>query len=171
MKNVGRPKIYPNNAERQRAYRKRDAIRRLCHKIKVYHRSVTTEWSTPQPFFDNLNAEFNFTLDAAAQPDNAKCAQYFTPHDNGLIQSWGSNTVWLNPPFGRTVGIWIRKAYESAILGATVVCLIPARTDTIWWHTYTQYGEIRYIKGRLTFDGATNPAPFPSALIIFRPII
>lgn len=136
--------------------------------IKVYHRSQSTEWATPQDFFDALNAEFGFTLDVAAQPTNAKCARYFTPEVDGLTQPW-TGVCWMNPPYGRTIEPWMKKAYESALQGATVVSLVPARTDTRWWHRYTVHGELRYVQGRLHFGGAANAAPFPSVVVIFRP--
>ncbi|HET8689681.1 MAG TPA: DNA N-6-adenine-methyltransferase [Methanosarcina sp.] len=124
-------------------------------------------WSTPQDFFDKLNAEFGFDLDVCATPDNAKCACYFTEAENGLAQEW-SGMVWMNPPYGREIGKWMRKAYESAQAGATVVCLVPARTDTAWWHDYAIRGEIRFIRGRLKFGGSKNSAPFPSAVVVFK---
>jgi phage N-6-adenine-methyltransferase len=142
--------------------------RKRGKKVPVFHRHQKTEWETPQDFFDHLNAEFHFTLDVAAQPTNAKCPRYFTPEDDGLAQPW-EGVCWLNPPYGRTIGAWMKKAYESALHGATVVCLVPARTDTRWWHTYAQQGAIRFLKGRLTFGSAKNSAPFPSAAVIFRP--
>jgi len=126
------------------------------------------EWSTPQTFFDRLNMEFGFTLDVAAQPGNAKCARYFTPEEDGLTQPW-DGICWMNPPYGPTLGLWMRKAYESAQHGATVVCLVPARTEMRWWHDYALRGEIRFVQGRLKFSNASNNAPFPNAVIIFRP--
>jgi phage N-6-adenine-methyltransferase len=164
---IRRPRIYPDLRtqwrERQRRYRKAKQ-----EHLKVYHRSLTVEWETPQTFFDRLHAEFTFTLDVAAQETNAKCPRYFTPEDNGLEQPW-EGVCWMNPPYGPTIGAWMQKAYQSAMEGATVVCLVPVRTDTRWWHAYAQHGEIRYVQGRLTFGGATNPAPFPNAIVIFRP--
>jgi len=169
---VGRPRKHVNNAAKQRAYRQEDAARRARQKAKekpkVYHLSQTVEWATPQAFFDHLHAEFGSTLDVAAQHGNAKCARYFTPVENGLAQRW-EGVCWLNPPYGKTIGDWIRKAYESSQSGATVVCLVPARTDTRWWHQYASQGEIRFVPRRLTFGGAANPAPFPNAVVIFRP--
>ena len=129
---VGRPRIHMDNCARQKAYRERQAAWRKRHSPKVYHAHQTTEWETPQPFFDQVHSEFGFTLDVAAQPSNAKCPRYFTPEDDGLVQSWGAEVCWCNPPYGRTIGAWMRKAYESALQGATVVCLVPARTDTKW---------------------------------------
>jgi phage N-6-adenine-methyltransferase len=133
--------------------------------------SLTDEWATPLSLFQELDAEFSFTLDAAANAGNAKVANFFSKEDNGLIQDW-RGVVWLNPPYGRTIGDWIRKAYESAGGGATVVCLVPARTDTRWWHDYAAKGEVRFIKGRVKFVDSegkgSRPAPFPSAIVIFR---
>lgn len=127
-------------------------------------------WSTPDEFFDELDKEFHFTLDACAVPENAKCPRYFTPEQDGLAQQW-AGTVWCNPPYGRGVGEWVAKAStESALRKSTVVMLLFARTDTAWFHDYV-YGraEIRFIRGRLKFGGGKNPAPCPSMLVIFRP--
>lgn len=116
---------------------------------------------------DECNAEFGpFDLDPCAAPDNAKCAKYFTAWDDGLAREW-TGRVWMNPPYGRTIGDWMRKAYESSLAGALVVCLVPARTDTAWWHDYAIKGQIRFIRGRLKFGGHENSAPFPSALVVF----
>lgn len=165
----GRPQLYANNAEKQRAYRQREAEHRRKRKPKAYYLALTTEWATPQAFFDGLQAEFGFTLDVCAQPDNAKCPRYFSPDVDGLAQPW-EGVCWCNPPYGKTLAQWIAKAHRSAQHGATVVCLVPAHTDTRWWHQYcAPPAEIRFIAGRLTFGGATHTAPFPSALIIFRP--
>jgi site-specific DNA-methyltransferase (adenine-specific) len=131
--------------------------------------SKSTEWSTPQDFYDKLNSEFVFNLDPCATHENHKCSAYFTKEDDGLSQSWAGKAVFMNPPYGREVGKWIKKAYGESLKGATVVCLIPARTDTAYWHDYCMKGEIRFIRGRLKFGGAENSAPFPSALVIFRP--
>jgi phage N-6-adenine-methyltransferase len=131
--------------------------------------SNTPEWETPQWLFDELNAEFGFTLDVCATSDNAKCANHYTPEQDGLSREW-CGICWMNPPYGRQIGAWIRKAYESARADiATVVCLVPARTDTAWWHDYCMHGEIRFLRGRLKFGGSKNNAPFPNAVVIFRP--
>lgn len=130
--------------------------------------SNTDMWATPQDFFDKLNDEFNFQLDVCAIEDNAKCNNFFSPEDNGLQQEW-EGICWMNPPYGRVIGDWVKKAYESSLKGATVVCLLPARTDTKWWHEYCMKGEIRLVKGRLKFGGSENSAPFPSAVVIFGP--
>lgn len=133
--------------------------------------SETDLWSTPQDFFDELNAEFHFTLDPCATRENAKCARFFTVEDDGLKQDWQGETVFCNPPYGREIGKWVKKCYEeSKKPGTTVVMLIPARTDTSYFHDYI-YGkarEIRFIRGRLKFGDAKNSAPFPSAIVIFR---
>ena len=133
--------------------------------------SLTENWATPPALFEELNKEFNFTLDACASADNYKVANYFDKETNALEQDW-RGVVWMNPPYGRTIGTWMKKAYEAARGGATVVCLVPARTDTNWWWNYAMKGEIRFIKGRIKFidsnGNGTQPAPFPSAIVIFR---
>jgi phage N-6-adenine-methyltransferase len=135
----------------------------------VHFSSATDLWSTPQDFYDKLNEEFHFTLDVCATPENAKCERYFTKEQDGLAQEW-RGVCWMNPPYGREIGKWMKKAAFSSILPyvATVVCLVPARTDTAWWHNYAIHGEVRFIRGRLRFGGAKASAPFPSAVVIFR---
>lgn len=135
---------------------------------KAMYSSASDEWETPQNLFDDLNARFHFQMDVCATPQNAKCQRFFTKEQNGLLQDWGG-ICWMNPPYGREIGQWMQKAYESAQSGATVVCLVPARTDTAWWHDYAMRGEITFIRGRLKFGNAKNSAPFPSALIVFKP--
>lgn len=140
--------------------------------MSVHFSSATDLWSTPQDFFDKLNAVHGFTLDACATPDNAKCARYFTKADDGLAQPW-DGVVWMNPPYGREIGAWMRKAHDASKAGAKVVCLVPARTDTRWWHEYAMNGAIEFVRGRLKFGGAKHNAPFPCAVVIFdkqRPI-
>ncbi len=131
--------------------------------------SLTDEWPTPRWLFDALHTEFGFTLDPCATRANAKCARFFTRVDDGLRQDWSRDAVFMNPPYGRLIGHWVKKAYVSARQGALVVCLLPARTDTRWWHDYVMRGEIRLLRGRLTFEGGKYPAPFPSAIVVFRP--
>ncbi len=133
----------------------------------VMFSSATDEWATPQDFFDKMNAEFHFETDVCATPQNAKCKRYFTKEQDGLSLPWGGR-CWMNPPYGRKIGLWVKKAWEAAQTGATVVCLLPARTDTSWWHDYCMKGEVRFVRGRLKFGGSKNPAPFPSAVVIFR---
>lgn len=136
--------------------------------------SKNMDWCTPQDFFDNLNSEFDFALDAAATDKTAKCALYYTPETDGLAQSWDcGGAVFCNPPYGREIGKWVKKAHDEARKGVTIVLLIPARTDTTYFHDYI-YGksEIRFIRGRLRFadaDGnSADPAPFPSMLVIYN---
>jgi len=138
--------------------------------MSVHFSSATDKWSTPQAYFDVVEAEFGqFDLDVCADESNAKCLRYYTMDTDGLSQPWFGR-CWMNPPYGRTIGAWVRKAFESAQGGATVVCLLPARTDTRWWHEYVMKADdIRFIKGRLKFGGSKNSAPFPSALVIFKP--
>ena len=136
--------------------------------MNVHFSSATDMWSTPQEFFDRLNNDFGFTLDVCSTHENAKCEHHFTETDDGLSQVW-DGVCWMNPPYGRTIGKWMRKAYESSLTGATVVCLVPARTDTAWWHDYAAKGEVTFIRGRLKFGGHTNSAPFPSALVVLKP--
>lgn len=133
----------------------------------VHFSSDRHTWETPHELFARLNAEFHFTLDVCALPHNAKCALFFSPDDNGLAQRW-TGVCWMNPPYGAEIGRWMQKAYEESRLGATVVCLVPARTDTEWWHEYARCGEVRFLRGRVKFVGAESSAPFPSALVIFR---
>lgn len=133
----------------------------------VHFSSATDLHATPQDFFDKLNAEFSFTLDVCATAENAKCATYYTKNEDGLAQLW-AGVVWMNPPYGREIIKWMRKANDAAKNGATVVCLVPARTDTNWWHEYVIQHEVRFIRGRLKFGNATNSAPFPSAVCVMR---
>jgi phage N-6-adenine-methyltransferase len=139
----------------------------------VHFSSATSEWATPQDFFDKLNAEFNFTLDVCATPENAKCAKYFTREQDGLAQSWYGERVWCNPPYGRGIGEWVDRCSDRPNIPRApelAVMLLPARTDTRWWHDYVipYAAEVRFIKGRLKFGGHKNSAPFPSAVVVFR---
>jgi phage N-6-adenine-methyltransferase len=105
--------------------------------------------------------------DVAALPHNTKCPRFFTPGQDGLKQRW-AGVCWMNPPYGSALRKWVHKARDSAEDGATVVCLLPARTDSAWWHDYVlPHAEVRYIRGRLKFNGSGNSAPFPSAIVIF----
>ena len=125
-------------------------------------------WETPIEFFNKVNEEFKFDIDVCAVDETAKCSNYYTPEVDGLKQEW-KGVCWMNPPYGRQIGKWIEKAYNESVKGATVVCLIPARTDTKYWHEFIfpYASEIRFIKGRLKFGNSDNSAPFPSALVIF----
>jgi phage N-6-adenine-methyltransferase len=132
--------------------------------------STRDDWTTPKPTFDKLHTEFDFTLDAAATDDNALLPTYFTPAADALAQPWHGR-VFLNPPYGRTIGHWLEKAMTECRAGRaeTVVCLVPARTDTRWWHDCVMRAdEVRLIRGRLKFGGASSAAPFPSAVVVFH---
>lgn len=136
--------------------------------------SATDQWATPQNFFDKLNEEFHFTLDVAADKTNHKCDNYYDKQADGLSQPWATSErererVWCNPPYGREIGKWVEKAYNESLKGATVIMLLPARTDTKWFHDFI-YGkaEIRFVRGRLKFGDSKNSAPFPSMVVIFR---
>lgn len=131
------------------------------------------EWSTPQNIFDQLNREFKFSLDACASHWNHKCTAYYTKYENALEINWPiPGPVWMNPPYGREIGKWAKKAYEESQRGSTVVCLIPARTETKWFHDYFINGEIRFIKGRIHFTDSTGKSGrprFSSVVVILRP--
>lgn len=137
--------------------------------------SKTDQWSTPQDFFDKLDFEFEFTLDPCADEFNHKCNFYYTEKEDGLLCDWGGNIVFCNPPYGREIGKWVEKAYKTYINAwnykrkTVVVMLVPARTDTKWFHNYIyEKAEIRFIKGRLKFGNSKNTAPFPSMVVIFK---
>lgn len=149
--------------------------------LAVHFSSEKTDWSTPQDFFDELNKMYHFSLDPCATKENAKCEKFFTVHDDGLSQSWRNHNVFMNPPYGREIGQWMEKAFEEWSNGdCTIVALVPARTDTRWFHDYVYEPmkranpfvaktiEIKFIKGRLKFGGAKHAAPFPSMLVIYR---
>ena len=133
----------------------------------VHYKSLTSLWETPANLFKRLDEEFHFTLDVCALKENAKCKRFFSPEKDGLKQPW-AGACWMNPPYGREIGKWMEKAFNEAEKGALVVCLVPARPDTEWWHKFALRGEIRFLRGRLKFGNAKSGAPFPSAVIIFR---
>lgn len=151
--------------------------------IGIMSSSKSDEWETPQDLFDSLNKEFHFTLDPASRDYNHKCAKYYTEKEDGLSKDWTGETVFCNPPYGRSIGKWVEKCYkEHTEHGVTVVMLIPARTDTSWFHEYiyNRASEIRFVRGRLKFINRTfpsyredgnfkiSPAPFPSMIVIFQ---
>ena len=161
--------------------------------MSVHFSSATDLHETPQDFFNRLNDEFNFTVDVCATAENAKCKRYYTKQDDGLSQDWVGN-VWMNPPYGDPeyackanckkkkcvtrghhnktyipgIKDWMKRANDASKVGATVVCLVPARTDTAWWHEHVIKHEVRFIRGRLKFGNAKNSAPFPSAVVVMR---
>ena len=143
--------------------------------------SKSDEWETPLDLFDKLNNEFNFTLDPCSTHENHKCDKYFTEEDDGLSKDWSGEVVFVNPPYGRSIGKWVKKSYEEYQKGTTVVMLIPSRTDTKWFHQYIhEIAEVRFIKGRLKFmnrllpswneegNYKLSPAPFPSMIVVFK---
>lgn len=134
--------------------------------FKTKFESAKQDWGTPKEIFDPLNNEFHFTLDVCATKDNTKCTNFFSSSDNGLEQEW-YGICWMNPPFG-TQGRWVKKAYEESLKGTTVVCLLPSRTNTNWWHDYVMKGEVRFIRGRPKFVGAKHGLPQPLSVVIFR---
>lgn len=131
--------------------------------------SKTNEWATPRALFEELDKEFSFDLDPCATPENAKCKQFYTVEDDGLIKNWGGHRVFCNPPYGRELSRWVEKCYKEAQKGAFVVALIPARTDTRYFHEYIwkKAKEIRFLKGRLHFNESKQAAPFPSMVVVF----
>lgn len=146
--------------------------------------SKTDEWGTPQELFDRLNAQYGpFDLDVCANKENAKCPAFLDKAKDGLSCKWAGSSViedakardvrrvWMNPPYGRHNGgiyAWVRKAYEESRVGIVVCCLLPARTDTKWFHEFClPYGRIEFIKGRVKFGNCPDPAPFPSMVVVF----
>ena len=155
-----------------------DAVRKAAkHRNDSRYRGKGRHWATPPKVFDPLNLEFNFTLDPCATDRSAKCWFYFTEREDGLAQSWGTHRVFMNPPYGAEIRPWIKKARESAAAGALVVALLPAETDSDWWHEHiVDIAEVRYIRGRPRFivhmeDGTEKWAsPFrPCVVVIWRP--
>lgn len=136
---------------------------------EVMFSSKSDEWSTPQDVFDQLNAEFHFNLDPCATEENRKCSIFFRQIDDGLSKNWGGYNVFVNPPYSQ-IKQWVKKAWQESLKpNTTVVMLIPARTDTKYFHDYIYHrSEIRFIKGRLKFGNSKNSAPFPSMIVIFR---
>lgn len=136
--------------------------------MNVHFSSKTELWATPLDFFQKWNDLIGgFDIDVCANKENAKCSKFFSKEDDGLAQQW-IGKCWMNPPYGKEIGRWMKKAYESSQQGATVVCLVPSRTDTKWWHDYAMNGKITFIKGRLKFGDSKNSAPFPSAVVVFE---
>lgn len=129
--------------------------------------SAKLDWATPQSLFDRLHQEFEFTVDVCANQENAKCKVYYDLEQDGLSQEW-IGIAWMNPPYGRGIDRWIRKAHESSMNGCVCVCLVPVRSDTRWWHDHVMKAfEIRLLTRRLSFQGSSNKAPFPAAIVIF----
>jgi len=129
-----------------------------------------SDWATPRSLYDSLDQEFKFTLDVCASDWNAKHEHFFSEEDNALIQDWNTNVCWMNPPYGKVLNDWMKKAYESSQNGATVVCLVPAATDTAWWHDFAMKGDIRFLRGRPRFEtkeGTWQQTFSPSVIVVF----
>ena len=139
--------------------------------IEVHFSSKNDLWETPQDFFDDLDKEFRFTVDVCANAENAKCDRYYTEKEDGLSQSWRGEVVWCNPPYGRKIGKWVQKSFDEVYKNGckTAVMLIPARTDTKWFHDFILHkAEIRFVRGRLRFGGSKENASFPSMVVVYR---
>lgn len=137
---------------------------------KALFSSVTDQWTTPQDFFEKLNKEFDFDLDPCADEINHKTSEYYTKEQDGLKKDWGGHRVFCNPPYGKNIRKWVEKCFREGHKDNTiVVLLIPARTDTKYFHDYILHrSEIRFVPGRLKFGGSRQSAPFPSMVVIFR---
>lgn len=133
---------------------------------KVLYSSKSEDWETPEDLFKRLDDEFHFETDLCASVQNAKCQHFYTKEQDGLKQEW-KGTCWMNPPYGRQIEKWVEKACKSK---AVIVCLLPVRTDTNWFHKYVlgKADEIRFCKGRLKFSNSKVGAPFPSMIVIYR---
>jgi site-specific DNA-methyltransferase (adenine-specific) len=179
MPPIGRSYTYhpdhpATTAQRQRrfAQKRRAEVAELRRKTaqRVYLQSIKQDYGTPRAVFDEYDREFGFTLDVCAHAGNHKCARYYTPEMDGLTQDWGRHICWMNPPFNQ-IRRWLRKAYLSSQLGATVVCLVPARTGAQWWQTWVVHtrADVRYRTGRIRFDGSPHHATFDVAIVVYWP--
>ena len=132
--------------------------------------SLKDSWETPDALYDTLDEEFHFCCDVCANPDNARHPCFFSKDNSCLEAQWPRGCCWMNPPYGRDIGTFLQKAVTESKKGSTVVCLLPSRTDTVWWHTYVKdvASEVRFIKGRLRFKGARYAAPFPSVIVVYK---
>lgn len=141
--------------------------------VNVHFSSRRQDWETPQALFDFAASKFGpFDIDVCATVENAKCQKFFSPDENGLSPEclWAGK-CWMNPPYGREIKHWVAKAVDSVRAGVAlrVVCLLPARTDTNWWHDYVlPFGDVMFLRGRVRFVGAKFNAPFPSAIVTFE---
>ena len=137
---------------------------------EVMFSSKTDNWATPQDFYNKLDKRFNFELDPCADEENHKCPLYYTKEEDGLKQDWGQYRTYVNPPYGREISKWVEKAYKTnKEHGNLIVMLLPARTDTRWFHNFIyKKAEIEFIKGRLKFGNSKDSAPFPSMIVIFE---
>jgi len=135
----------------------------------AYFSSDAHDWATPRYLFDQIHGEFNFTIDVCAAVESACLGRFWTEYDDALLRSWEGERVWMNPPFGRQIKRWMEKAWNESAHTELIVCLCPSRTDTEWWHEYAMRAdEIRFLRGRLSFNDGPGRAPFPSSLVIWR---
>lgn len=145
-------------------------------KTETLFSSANCEWETPPDLFEKLNRKYHFTLDAASTDANALCKEHYTREQNGLLQSWKTGgAVWCNPPYGKDIVKWVRKAWEESQTGQLIVLLIPARTDTKWFHDYVYHkAAIYFLRGRLKYGlngkQARNNAAFPSMIIVYNEV-
>ncbi len=152
---------------------------RMRAKHQIHTSSKSSEWETPPSIFKLWDEQYHFTIDVCATPENTLLSRFWTITDNALSKNWKHEICWMNPPYGREIGKFMQKAYQESLMGAVVVCLVPSRTDTRWWHEYAMKGRIVYIRGRLKFINRTfpswrsdgnfkvSPCGFPSAIVIF----
>ncbi len=140
----------------------------MTDKNAYAHSSKKQDYGTPQFIFDALNLEFPFTIDVCANAENAKCKRFYTEEDNSLSKDWSKEICFMNPPYNM-VDVFMRKAFHESSNGAIVVCLVPARIDSKWWHKYVMKTEWRMFTQRIEYVGGNNRAPMPSAIVIFRP--
>lgn len=150
----------------------------MSYSAELFGSSKVSTWTTPRAFFDSLNQEFGFGLDAAALQSSALCDKWYGPDHpdesmrDAFTREWHKDCdgkpIWLNPPYGRTIGQWVAKANDECKHGATVVLLVPSRTDTSWWHENIMGHTIRFVRGRLKFGDGKNDAPFPNAVVIME---
>lgn len=160
-------RIYVETAEELKALVEQRAKQRQKERFDPLMGSDKTDWGTPDWFFKALDNEFHFDLDAAASMENRKVKKFFSIQQDAFRLQW-LGSVFLNCPYGRGIDRWMKKARSESILhDSTVICLIPARPDTNWWFDSVRHGEVRFLKGRLKFEGAPTSAPFPSALVIY----
>lgn len=128
------------------------------------------KWETPTKIFEQISKQYNFTLDPCCEKHTAKCPKFYTEQENGLLQNWNGETVFVNPPYSRgNIDLWMKKCYEESLKGITIVALIPVSTSAKWWHKYVwNKADIQFFKGRIRFVGAPFTAPFSSCLAIWN---
>lgn len=171
---TGRPYTYHGRRWIPSEHVPSPALQKAFDKHAVHYSSKKDDWTTPDDLYNCLDEEFRFDFNVCCRTDNIKAPQgfCFDKGQDALVEDWNdhapSGTFFMNPPYGRGIGDFVKKAYKESKKGCVVVCLLPARTDTKWWHDYVMKAiEVRFVKGRIKFGGAENGAPFPSAIVIF----